>query len=102
MGVANFGTLDRLDAPRELIEVLADREAVPDRATRHPAVVADPIDRAHRPLLVVLLSPGEQGGCFRKLQLEKVLAMPDPFQLGGELRRLAVRCRTLAEAIDRA
>ena len=28
--------------------------------------------------------------------------MPDPFQLGGELRRLAVRFRTLAEAIDRA
>src|SRR4029077_11265171 len=62
MGIADFGTLDRLDAPRKVIEVLPHRQAVPDCPARHSAVMTDPIDRAHRPLLVVFLRLAEGRG----------------------------------------
>src|SRR3979411_1238174 len=101
MGVSDLTTFDGLDAVWKIIEVLADRQTGPNCPARHPAVMTDPIDGAHRPLLVVLLGLAECGRGLGKLQLEQVLYMSDPPQLGSELRGLPVRFRALAETIDR-
>jgi len=82
--------------------MVADGHAAPDGRAGHPAVVADPIDRTHRALLFVLLGLAEIGGGFGELQLEQVLAMPNTFQVGGELLRFATGFGALAEAIDGA
>src|SRR6202022_971599 len=100
MRVSDFTAFDGLDAAWKVIEVLADGQTGPNCPARHPAVMPDPIDRAYRALLVVLLRLAERGRGLGKLQLQQVLAMADPFQLGGELLRLAIRFRALAEAID--
>jgi len=102
MRVSDFTAFDGLDAAWKVIKVLADRQTGPNGTARHPAVMTDPIDGAHRPLLVVLLRLAERGRGLRKLQLQQVLCMPDPSELGGELRWLPVRFRALAEAVDRA
>ena len=61
----------------------------------------NPVDGAHRPLLLVFLGLAEGSRRLRKLKLEEVCRMADPLQLSGELLRLPVRFRPLAEAIDR-
>jgi hypothetical protein len=100
VGVADLGAFDGLDAPRQFGQVLADRHAAPDGRAGHSAVVADPVDGAHRPLLVVFLGLAELGGGLGEVQLQQVLAMPDSFQLGGELSRPPVAFRTRAEPFD--
>jgi len=99
--VTNLGTLDRLDAARKVLEVLADGNTVPHRPAGHPALMADPIDGAHRTLFAVLLRLAEGGRGFGELELEQVTGVPDSFQLGGKLRGLSIGLRPLAEAIDR-
>src|SRR6266571_4610257 len=68
VGITNLGALDRLDAARKGVEVLADRQTVPDGSRGHPALMTNPVDRAHRPLLLIFLSLAEGGCGLRKLQ----------------------------------
>ena len=100
--IADLTALDRLDTVRKLGEVVAHGDAAPHRRARHPAVVADPIDRAHRSLLFILLGLAEPGGRVCELQLEQILPMPNALQVGGELLRLAMRPGPLAKAVDGA
>ena len=72
MGETDLAALHGLDALRQLLQVLAHRHRGTCGAAVHVAVVADPVDRGGRALLVVLVGAGKLRSGLREVELQAV------------------------------
>jgi hypothetical protein len=84
----------------ESICLLANRNGVRGRSCGHPALVPDPIDRAHGAMALVLLSCRETGGDGGELELQEVRHVPDPDQLLAEALRRPASSRAVPKPVD--
>jgi hypothetical protein len=73
--------------------MLADPDPIGGGGARHVAVDADPVDRAHRALLLVLLGGGKVGCCLGEKELGEVDSVAQLNQLFAQFLT-AVRSRS--------
>ena len=89
------------DACRQSVCLLARRNSASGCMSRHPAVMAYPIDRGGRPLCCGFFSVSEQGGTLRELELEQVDPVPKLDEAFSKLKRgarLRGSCRELMDS----
>src|SRR3977135_2189413 len=94
MSKADLAVGNRLDALRQAMKVLADRNQVGRRSARQVAVEAHPVDRSGVALDVVLVRAGKITRQGARLQVEKIPLMDYTLELFTDLptgeRRLQV------------
>ena len=85
MGEADLARIEGRDTGGQSAHLLAGRDRPGGGVGGHPAVMADPVDRGHRALRVVLVGRREGRRAGRKPELEDIDAMPKPDQEVPEL-----------------
>ena len=88
------------DTCRQLIRCLAGRHRAGGSTPRHPALVANPVDRRVRTLRDGLVGGGERGGLAGEAQLQQIDGVTEPDQALAELEGRDLYRRSGYEALD--
>jgi hypothetical protein len=83
MRKADLAFSHRFGGLRQARHLLSNRDPVGGGAGAHVAVQADPLDRGHRSLLVVLARGGKGRRQLRELELDQVRASPQLHHVRG-------------------